>query len=736
MYEKIREDLSAFYVDSLPALAKGLADRVFSRMDRYYEEHDEESSYKMKSRLYDTIVDELEPVVFKDIPFYFETGGLVAFCDGNFRRGDINHANGWLYLRNEHIFKDLDPHSYEVYCTNKASHLYDQTGSYVDLMHIGLPMKKIFAIGLSGIYDECLDALTKCESDEERDFVNSAISGLLALKRIGEKFAECAQKKGLYELADMARRIPWNPPKTMHEGLATLAFIRKALGVLEGVGFNSFGRVDLLLAPLYEHDVRSGVSEDKLLDLVMKFLIIWDSTLDRRKPMTGRYEYELENTLTLGGIDADGNQVFNGVTRLFLKARIDYDILYPKMMLRYSKNSDPEYLETITAPLLAGKSFSLFANDEAVIPALEKSGIEHCDAVDYVISGCWDALTPDVANRFSGEYLNILSPLVWPIHRCSELMEKNELPFFSLDGAKSFDELYDSYLKSIKMLMLRKAELVSVGSREWHKVNPTPTLSALMQPCLPARRDITAGSGKYNRESMYFSGFSESVDSLLAIKSLCFDKKVCSLDELFMQCRNDWPDEILRQRAIHAPKYGDGTEYSSSFVSKFHDDLYRLSRDLPTAYGGQYRIGYNQYTEIIWWGKETKATPNGRKEGDYLSQGLTPSRLLSDSNAMDILDSISYIDMGKCAANASVSLTLPLGKLDKDRLIAFFHSVCRSGIQSLQPNVVDRETLLEAQKNPEKYGHIIVRVCGFSAPFVLLSPEYQREFLSRLCSEY
>lgn len=736
IYKRIKDTLTDFYINELPNMAKGISERVFARMDSYDAEHPGESSYRLKARLYEAIADEITPVIFDDIPYFFETGALLAFSDGKFNRGGLIHANGWLYLRNEHIFKDADPHAYEIYQRNGAARLYAQTGTYVDIMHVGLPMKKIFKVGLEGIYDECLATLKKCETDEEREFIECAISGVLALRKIMLKLADAANKRGLGRLADIAGRIPWNPPSTMHEGLCTLAFIRKALGALEGVGFNSFGRVDLLLLPLYDSDIKRGVSEQSLLDEVTRFLLIWDCALDKREPMQHNYEYELENTLTLGGKDANGNPVWNGVTRLFLTAREQHDLLYPKMMLRYSATSPREYLYAIGAPLLKGKSFSLYANDDSIIPALIKAGVDAADANDYVIGGCWDALTPDTANKFSGEYLNILTPLEWGVHLQYGDMERNELAFSTFDDAASFEEVYDRYLSSVERLLWRKAEPMSVGSRLWHKVNPLPTLSALMEPCLPKKRDITRG-GKYNRECVYFCGFAEVVDSLLAIKALCFSEPaVCTLGELLAECRRNWQNEVLRQRAISAPSYGDGSEESSRLAGRLFDDLYRISRGLPTAYGGEFRIGYNQYTEIIWWGKATKATPNGRRDGDFLSQGISPSRLIRSTSAIDVLDSMRYIDTTKCAGNASVTVTLPATGLDADRLSSFFRAVSASGIQSLQPNVVNREELLAAQSDPEHYGHIIVRVCGFSAPFVLLSPTYQEEILSRLSSEY
>ena len=737
VYSRIKNTLNDFYVNTLPTLAKGISARVFALMDAYDAEHPGESSYRLKARLYEAIAEEITPVIFEDIPFFFETGALIAFSDGKFNRGGTIHANGWLYLRNEHIFKEVDPHAYEVYRKNFDSRLYSQTGTFVDIMHIGLPLKKIFKVGLSGIYEECVAALADCKTDEEREFIECSIAGILALKKIASKFADEADRKGLCDLAATARRVPWNAPTTMHEGLCTLAFIRKALGALEGVGFNSFGRVDILLSPLYESDRARGVGEDELLDDVTRFLLIWDCTLDRRQPMQKNFEYELENTLTLGGIDADGNHVWNGVTRLFLKARGNHDMLYPKMMLRYSSTSPKEYLRTICAPLLEGKSFSLYANDDSIIPALKESGIEQEDAVDYVIGGCWDALTPDVANKFSGEYLNILSPLEWPIHGMLEEMEQNELHFNLFDDAASFDELYDRYIESVRMLLLRKTAPMSVASRRWHEVNPLPTLSALMKPCIPARRDLTAGSGKYNRESVYFCGFAEVVDSLLAIRELCFsDSPVCSLKELFKECQGNWENEALRRKALSTPSYGDGDEESSRLAGRLYDDLYRISRNLPTSYGGEFRIGFNQYTEIVRWGKVTSAMPNGRKYGDFLSQGMSPTRLVQKACALDILSSFRYIDMKKCAGNASLTITMPMGGLDLDRLTAFFRAVSAVGIQSLQPNIVNREELLMAQKNPQDYGHIIVRVCGFSAPFVLLSPTYQEEILTRLSSGY
>jgi len=142
-------------------------------------------------------------------------------------------------------------------------------------------------------------------------------------------------------------------------------------------------------------------------------------------------------------------------------------------------------------------------------------------------------------------------------------------------------------------------------------------------------------------------------------------------------------------------------------------------------------MGFNLYTEVTFWAEKIAATPNGRKYGDYVSQGFSPSRYMKPASVTDFVGSYRYIGMNCCAGNSSVSIMLPSGRFDATKLNGFFRAVAASGIQALQPNIVDKNELIAAEKEPEKYGHIIVRVCGFSAPFVSLHPKLRREVIAR-----
>ena len=161
------------------------------------------------------------------------------------------------------------------------------------------------------------------------------------------------------------------------------------------------------------------------------------------------------------------------------------------------------------------------------------------------------------------------------------------------------------------------------------------------------------------------------------------------------------------------------------------NDVYNIASSMNGSYGGRVHIGHLTYTEIRWWGEKTLATPDGRYSGDYFSQGLTPSRLKKIPSVTSVINSLSYLDSSTMASNNVVNIILPSGKITLDLCEAFLRSVAKSASMCLQLNCVTLKELLDAQKHPEKYPNLIVRVCGFSAKFTSLSPEWQREVITR-----
>ncbi len=507
--------------------------------------------------------------------------------------------------------------------------------------------------------------------------------------------------------------------------------MRKAIGSIEGYGYNSMGRPDLLLAPLMEKDRAAGVSDAELYDLMCRFMLIWDCHVDHTKIMLGYSEYEYENAITIGGVDSDGNEVFNDVTKMFVESALELDLIYPKLMCRFGSASSDAYLKLISKPLLRSKNNFLFENDDTMIPAQMAAGYTLQQARNYVVSGCWDTAVTDYNKVSTGEYLNLLRAMEWSVHMPADRLTANHLTFRPITDAKSFDDVYDIFLANAAEVIRLKARLNAKGGTIWKEISPLCITSALMVNPLKNLRDLSNGGTGYAREQMNFAGFPDVVDSLLAIRKMCFEKQYCTLAELVEQCQSDWPNEGLRRIAESCPAFGDGSEESNALAAKLNTDLYRITRDLPTLFGGAYKIGYFMYTEVLWWGKKIAATPNGRHAGYYIAHGITPTRLHEIKSVTDVLRSINAMGLEKCAANTITNVMLPAAKMDENRLVDFIRACAINHVEAIQINCVNRDELLAAQKEPEKYRHIIVRVTDFSCPFVMLSKEWQDEVLSR-----
>jgi formate C-acetyltransferase len=269
------------------------------------------------------------------------------------------------------------------------------------------------------------------------------------------------------------------------------------------------------------------------------------------------------------------------------------------------------------------------------------------------------------------------------------------------------------------------------GGQIFHKFDRLPIFSSTLENCIENHKDHTQRGAKYNDDYQLMFGFPNIIDSLLAVKTLVFDTKKYTFDEMLSAVRTNWENnEDMRVEATRCHGWGDGSKESNELATRFYDDLYEMCQRKTGTYGGKVHMGHLTYTEIIWWGEKTLATPDGRKNGEYFAQGLTPSRLKRIPNVADVINSMKCLDGSKMGANSVVNIILP-GNISLERCENFLRVIATTAIQSLQLNCVSKDVLLDAQKNPEKYPELIVRVTGFSAKFTSLSPTWQQEVISR-----
>ncbi len=742
-YQKLREELKQYYWQEADDRAEAFWEECTKIMDETAPK--DMSPYQMKAFQYRAIAERFDPVLLDSSPFYYETGTLAAHCDGARDFRGHHNAAGWTFWQNYHLFIDQDPQLWERKRSQTKELFYLICGPYNDVsQHFPFNYRPVFEMGLKGIYEKAVSNLQQAETREQKDFLEALCEGLLSLKRMSEKFAEKAKqraqtttdpdvKRSMLAISESAHRSPWQRPRSFYEALNCLAFLRKAIGALEGIGVNSFGRVDMDLYPFFEADIRDQrLTAEEAYDLVCKFLITFDMHYDHDMKMVGYSDHELENTYVLGGCDPNGAPLYNELTKFFLQATREEKIIYPKIKCRFSKNSPKEYLDEINLSVINGTSTVLYQNDDAVIPALLRAGRTEAEARDYIVSGCWDLYCAGVEKYDSGTYVNMLKPFEYSLHQLTDKMQQVGMEFAPIDGAGSFEEIYQITLDNINILFQERARITRAGGNIWNRVDPLPLFSATLADCVEKRTDYTAGGAKYKDDHYMCFGLPNIVDSLLAIKELCFDRKKYTLDEMLAAVRNNWEGfEDMRMDAIHCHGWGDGSEESCSLANRFNNDLYEMAQKLTGTYGGKVHIGHLTYTEIRWWGEQTLATPDGRYSGDYFAQGLTPSRLKKIPHVTDVVNSLARLDPSTMAGNTVVNIILPSSRMTLDICEAFIRAVACSAAMSLQLNCVTKQQLLDAQKHPEKYPDLIVRVTGFSARFTSLSPEWQQEVLTR-----
>ena len=742
--QAFKDELIQYYWNEVNDQSEAFRQKMYPLLDAQCTP--EMNGYQRKSLQYRTITENCQPLLFRHSPFYHELGTMSAHCDGaGSFRGHV-HAGHWNYERSEHLFEDQNPELYKVRNAQGANQLYLICGPYCDTrQHFIFNCKPLLRGGLKKLYDDAQRELANAQTQEEKDFLTAAIEGLLCMKSISEKFAQAADEKlktvtdpeekaNLERIRDAAAYTPWNAPRTFYEALNLLAFCRTIPGALEGIGYNTFGRPDVELLPFYEQDLAVGrLTKEEAYDLVQAFLLTWDCHYDHDMKMVGYADHELENTYTLGGCDAQGKPVWNDITAMFLKATSEHKIIFPKVKVRFSADSPREYLDAANLDVINSTSSILYQNDEATIASLVRSGVSLEDARDYLVTGCW-GVTPN-GNHMDdhGNYVNLLKAFEMSIHNMQDKMKECSLHFLPIEDAKSFEDVYRITVENCRILCRERNRMTLEGKGIWPEVDPLPLTSATMDHCIENRHDLTDGGCKYHNEQYTMVGLPNIVDSLMAIKRLCFDEKKYTLAELLSAVRSNWEGcEEMRQAAIHCPCWGDGSEESNELAARFNHDLFEITGELTTMWpGGRVNLGHLTYTEIRFWAEKTQATPDGRRNGEYFSQGLTPSRLHKIESVTDVVNSLAALDGSEIGGNSVVNIILPSTRITLDHCAAFLQACAKSAMGSLQLNCVTKEQLLDAQIHPEKHRDLIVRVCGFSARFTSLSPEWQQEVLSR-----
>ena len=730
-FRPLRRELREHHPDECHGMCKSPAykesyRKIVAAMRAYAATHSDYDALDIRRAGYEAMRRHAVPFLFANSPFAFELGVNGGWVVANAPANHINqlcerfYGEKGLVPKAAHERRNLRVHNgYGIVC-----------GAFVDTGHHEIPYRRILRVGFRGIREEVAAELSKCPVDDSRGrkTLETALYGLDTIHEIQSKFEAAARKK---------LNAPWEPPQTFFEGLNALWFIREVMGYLESTCCNTLGHPDAWLIGLYRADLAAGrITEAEARRLVAQFMIHADCHHDGFSKVKSYADHEMEIPITLGGCDSEGNVVFNELTRMFLEEHYRCRLVFPKLHMRYSRNSPEEYLKIIAELLMKDHAVFAMFNDDIHIPQFVAMGIPITEARQYTLSGCWDGSVDGWTDADTANYLSTAKILENTIYRTDEMKAEEKilgLQIDPIDEAKNFEEVRDIVYRNFIRFVRGEISDVTRYGRATAMVTPYPVYSMCFEGAPSKRCDVNEGAPFVSPRLMTLAFLANTVDSLNAIRKLCFEDKVVTLSEFLDVVRSNWAGEKgerLRHLAMAAPSWGDNTHESNElekwWIDRFHDDLDGLTSGAEAPFC----VCCWVYREFMFWGERMRATPDGRHDGDYLAQGFSPSEFRCRSAATTVLNAIGSLDHSKLYAS-NANLTFDKTQINREALVAIFRVCARNGMHLLQPNCNSLEELLDAKLHPERHQDLIVKVCGYAARFITLSPKFQDEVIAR-----
>ena len=508
--------------------------------------------------------------------------------------------------------------------------------------------------------------------------------------------------------------------RTLHEALQALRILHYAMWC-EGEYHCGLGRIDQYLYPYYEADIRAGrLTDETALEELEEFFIACNRDSDL---YIGVQQGDNGQSVMLGGVTPDGKPAFNALSRLCLKACGELKLVDPKINLRVDKSTPLEVFELGTALTKEGLGFPQYANDDVVIPALQRWGYAPEDARNYSVAACWEFLVPgcgmDINNIDAVSFVGCLD---------AALREVVKLRGCEVE---KYEEVEKAFLDEVQ----RRADAL-VEKYRHVEILPGPFVSVLTQGCVANGRDICKGA-KYNNFGIHGTGIAVAVDSLASVRELVFEKKLVSLPELVKLLDTDFagrPDVLAAAKA--APKMGNADPRADEIAKRLIGFWGHAFDGKRNDRGGIFRPGTGSAMYNIWHAREVPASADGRLRGQPLSANYAPSLDVPVKGPVSVVKSFTEPDLVPVCNGGPLTIEMhdsvfsaADGVTKVAQLVKYF--IDRGGHQ-LQINAINRETLLDAQAHPERHRHLVVRVWGWSGYFIELDRCYQDQIIRRV----
>ncbi len=600
------------------------------------------------------------------------------------------------------------------------------------------------------------------------------------------------RREELDEMAKICTRVPKYPARSYHEALQSMMFLQIALCIESYENAVSLGRLDQILFPYYKRDKEAGIiTKEKAKELLCLFILKMDEAIlvndgDSYLNVSKLFEtLSTDQALTFGGIDKDGNDATNDITYMLIDA-CELQPLAINMTARISKKSPAEYLDRLAEIYINGCPMPELFSDEIYIESIQKhypTTLEH--ARNYAIVGCvepnasddhfgntdcanmnlalpflqalkgqehdlWNYNSRDKREKIISKFIeytfdgkNAFSKYIVSRHNKKVHKLNIERGFYIYNPPSDMDELLERFQKRLNHLanaILTDHQNIEKALRENFT---TPLASSLYKGCVESGKDAYEGGTTFNSSGIQAIGVTDVADSLFAVDEVVFNKKLFTLNDIIEAIDNNFEGERnqqIQEALLAVPKFGDdSSRKTAEWVTKvmcIYNNALASVKNCPRD--GVYSAGYYALNVSDRYGKKTQALPSGRLKGVPLANSVAPHYAMEESDLFSSLNAISDVNFTDYASNGTtvtftIDSALFQGTQGVKNLAGIFKTFLTKGGMQFQPNVINREILLEAYKNPEKYKYLMVRVAGYCAYFNELSDELKLIIINRTC---
>ncbi|MDR3254203.1 MAG: hypothetical protein LBT31_01375 [Synergistaceae bacterium] len=605
-----------------------------------------------------------------------------------------------------------------------------------------------------------LDEFSPVDNTEKKPFLQAVINVCDAIILWAARHADEAERLFAFEtdeirrselrrIAETCRRVPANPARNFYEAVQSQWFTQVFSRVEQKTGtVISNGRMDQYLYPYYARDKAAGIlDDDEAQELLECVWVSMAQFVDLYLSSAGgafNEGYAHWEAVTIGGQTRDGNDATNDLTYVFLRSKREFPLNYPDLAARVNARSPKRYLYEVAETIKDGAGFPKLINDEEVVPLLLSKGARFDEAYDYSVSGCAECRMPNRDTYTSpNAYINFAAALEMTVYNGKMLYYGDEalgLETGEFEDFKSFGEFFDAFLRQqknfLKHAFIQQHEIIRLRAAHF----ASPLGSALHRLCTESCTDLHQPKIEGGIDLGYFEymGYGTVIDSLAAMKRVVFEEKKVTLAKLKEAMLHNYEGyEAIRQLMLNAPSYGNDDPYADEIGKILDMEAQKFTSKYSMELGVHMDLRYVPFTSHVPFGRVVSATPNGRKAYFPLSDGSSATQGSDVNGPTAVLLSnfrTKNYDRREHAArllNVKLSPSCVRGEDGTEKLIQFIRTWRDLRLWHIQFNVLNRETLLEAQKAPERYRNLLVRIAGYSAYFTELSPDLQSDIIAR-----